>query len=75
MRGHRCMPLNKNVFTNLLQKILSNTYFQLWNTLTDFVVIEYFKNNLDKLWCNQDLLTHHGCSIYKENIYRTDISM
>ena len=54
-----CKPVCKNYF--------SNRVIKLWNKLPEHVIrsesLIIFKNRLDKLWYNQDLLTDYRSSI------------
>ena len=58
-RIYTCKPVCKNYF--------SNRVIKLWNKLPEHVIrsesLNIFKNGLDKLWYNQDLLTDYRSSI------------
>ena len=52
-----------------MQTFLCNKVVTIWNTLPNNVVLseslKVFKNRLDKLWRNQDLLTDYRSCIVK----------
>jgi len=60
-RGNKLKIFQKRVHYNLRKYFFSNRVIQIWNRLLDSVIesssrpINTFKNNLDKLWQNEDV--------------------
>jgi len=58
-RGNKYKIFQDHIKYNLRKYFFSNRVIQTWNSLPDFVVasgtINTFKNNLDKLWFNEEV--------------------
>ena len=67
LRGHEYTLEQKRIYKPVCKNYFSNRVVKLWNKLPEHVIrsesLNTFKNRLDKLWYNQDLLTDYRSSI------------
>lgn len=67
LRGHEHTLETKRIYNPKVKNFFSNRVVKLWNTLPYSIIsvdsLNIFKNRLDELWKNQDLLTNHRSSI------------
>lgn len=72
LRGHELILEQKRIYNRKVKNFFSNRVVKLWNTLPYSIItvvsLNAFKNKLDKLWSNQELLTNHRSAI-DANIY------
>ena len=63
LRGHDYTLEQKRIYKPVCRNYFSNRVVKLWNKLPEHKnrceSLNIFKNRLDKLWCNQDLLTDY----------------
>ena len=67
LRGHEHVLEQKRIYKPVVKNFFANRVVNIWNSLPDNVIqaktLNIFKNKLDKLWSNQDLLTNYKASI------------
>ena len=67
LRGHDYTLEQKRIYKPVCKNYFSNRVVKLWTKLPEHVIrsesLNIFKNRLDKLWYNQNLLTDYRNSI------------
>ena len=67
LRGHDYTLEQNRIYKPVCKNYFLNRVVKLWNKLPEHVIrsesLNIFKNRLDKLWYNQDLLADYRSSI------------
>ncbi len=70
LRGHKFTLEHKRLYSKARINYFGNRIVNMWNSLPDNVVsahsLNVFKNVLDRLWCNQDILYNYRADIDKK---------
>ena len=74
LRGHNYILEHKRLYNPTRVNFFANRVVNNWNSLPEYIVeagsLNIFKNSLDRLWSNQDLLyNYRGVIEKKDNIF------